>query len=109
MCVTADVSCKVQYLKSTEFVDDVPAAVHYYRDVLGFRVNYQQDDLGVMYRDAITILLIARTEQHKGIGSFGVYVRRRCALRGTTGKERQSPRTARKPSLGPSRLQSDRP
>jgi len=55
-------------------VDDVPAAVHYYRDVLGFRVNYQQDDLGVMYRDAITILLIARTEQHKGIGSFGVYV-----------------------------------
>jgi len=54
--------------------DDVPAAVRYYCDVLGFRVNYEQDDLGVMDRDAITILLIARTAEHKGIGSFGVYV-----------------------------------
>jgi catechol 2,3-dioxygenase-like lactoylglutathione lyase family enzyme len=54
--------------------DNVPAAVRYYRDVLGFRINYQQDDLGVMDRDAITVLLIARTEQHKGIGSFGTYV-----------------------------------
>jgi uncharacterized glyoxalase superfamily protein PhnB len=54
--------------------DNVPAAVTYYCDVLGFRINYQQDDLGVLYRDAITILLIARTEQHKGIGSFEVYV-----------------------------------
>jgi catechol 2,3-dioxygenase-like lactoylglutathione lyase family enzyme len=54
--------------------DDVGAAVTYYRDVLGFRINYQQDDLGVMDRDGITILLIARTEAHKGIGSFGVYV-----------------------------------
>ncbi len=54
--------------------DDVAAAVAYYRDVLGFRINYQQDDLGVMYRDAITILLIRRTEHHKGIGSFEVYV-----------------------------------
>ncbi len=54
--------------------DNVPAAVAYYRDVLGFRINYQQEDLGVMDRDAITILLIARTERHKGIGSFSVYV-----------------------------------
>lgn len=54
--------------------DDVPAAVAYYRDVLGFRINYQQADLGVMDRDAITILLIARTAEHKGIGSFEVYV-----------------------------------
>jgi uncharacterized glyoxalase superfamily protein PhnB len=54
--------------------DNVAAAVAYYRDVLGFRINYQQDDLGVMDRDAITILLIARTEMHKGIGSFGTYV-----------------------------------
>jgi predicted enzyme related to lactoylglutathione lyase len=54
--------------------DHVPAAVAYYRDVLGFRINYQQDDLGVMDRDAITILLISRTDQHKGIGSFGAYV-----------------------------------
>jgi uncharacterized glyoxalase superfamily protein PhnB len=54
--------------------DDVPAAVSYYREVLGFRINYQQDDLGVMDRDAITVLLISRTEKHRGIGSFGVYV-----------------------------------
>ena len=27
--------------------DDVAAGVVYYRDVLGFRINYQQDDLGV--------------------------------------------------------------
>jgi catechol 2,3-dioxygenase-like lactoylglutathione lyase family enzyme len=54
--------------------DDVPAAVAYYCDVLGFRINYQQHDLGVMDRDEITVLLIARTERHKGIGSFEVYV-----------------------------------
>ena len=54
--------------------DDVAAAVVYYRDVLGFRVNYQQLDLGVMDRDDITVLLIARTERHSGIGSAYVYV-----------------------------------
>jgi catechol 2,3-dioxygenase-like lactoylglutathione lyase family enzyme len=54
--------------------DDVAAAVAYYRDVLGFKVNYQQHDLGVMDRDAITILLISRTERHTGIGSFEVYI-----------------------------------
>jgi predicted enzyme related to lactoylglutathione lyase len=54
--------------------DDVAAAVAYYRDVLGFRINYQQDDLGVMDRDAITILLIARTQHHQGIGSCEVFV-----------------------------------
>jgi catechol 2,3-dioxygenase-like lactoylglutathione lyase family enzyme len=60
--------------------DNVPAAVDYYCDVLGFRINYQQDDLGVLERDAITILLIARTEQHTGIGSFGTYVENADAL-----------------------------
>ena len=54
--------------------DNVPAAVTYYREVLGFHINYQQADLGVMDRDAITILLIARTADYKGIGSFSVYV-----------------------------------
>jgi catechol 2,3-dioxygenase-like lactoylglutathione lyase family enzyme len=54
--------------------DNVPAAVDYYRDVLGFKINYQQDDLGVMDRDAITVLLIARTPEHKGIGGFEVYI-----------------------------------
>lgn len=54
--------------------DNVPAGVAYYVHVLGFRINYQQHDLGVMDRDAITVLLIARTEQHKGIGSFEAHV-----------------------------------
>jgi catechol 2,3-dioxygenase-like lactoylglutathione lyase family enzyme len=54
--------------------DHVAAAVAYYRDVLGFRINYQQHDLGVMDRDRITVLLIARTERHTGIGSAYVYV-----------------------------------
>jgi catechol 2,3-dioxygenase-like lactoylglutathione lyase family enzyme len=55
-------------------VDDVPAAIEYYQKVLGFRINYAQHDLGVMDRDRITILLIARTERHTGIGSFGNYI-----------------------------------
>jgi uncharacterized glyoxalase superfamily protein PhnB len=54
--------------------NNVAAAVAHYRDVLGFRINYQQHDLGVMDRDDITVLLIARTERHAGIGSAYVYV-----------------------------------
>jgi uncharacterized glyoxalase superfamily protein PhnB len=54
--------------------DDVAAAVGHYQQVFGFQINYQQADLAVMYRDAITILLIARTEKHRGIGSFEAYV-----------------------------------
>jgi catechol 2,3-dioxygenase-like lactoylglutathione lyase family enzyme len=54
--------------------DDVAGAVKYYCDVLGFHINYQQHDLGVVDRDAITVLLIQRDEQHTGIGSFGNYV-----------------------------------
>jgi len=42
-------------------VADVPNAIAHYRDVLGFRVNYAQDDLGVMDRDDITLLLVQRT------------------------------------------------
>jgi uncharacterized glyoxalase superfamily protein PhnB len=60
--------------------DDVPAAIEHYQSALGFKVNYRQDDLGVMYRDKITILLIQRTEKHKGIGSFEVYVANADAL-----------------------------
>jgi predicted enzyme related to lactoylglutathione lyase len=55
-------------------LDDVPAGVAYYRDVLGFHINYAQDDLGVMDRDDVTIVLIARTERHKGIGSCYLYI-----------------------------------
>jgi uncharacterized glyoxalase superfamily protein PhnB len=58
----------------------VGAAVAYYRDVLGFRINYQQPDLGVMDRDNITVLLIARTERHTGIGSAYIYIENADAL-----------------------------
>ncbi len=59
---------------------DVPAGAAYYRDVLGFTVNYQQHDIAVMDRDIVRILLIARTERHTGIGSCYVYVRDADAL-----------------------------
>jgi len=59
---------------------DVAAAVAHYRDILGFRINYQQADLGVMDRDAITLLLIARTPRHTGIGSAYFYIANADAL-----------------------------
>lgn len=55
-------------------VDDVPGAVAYYRDVLGFTINYAQHDIGVMDRDQVRLLLIARTARHRGIGSCYIYV-----------------------------------
>jgi uncharacterized glyoxalase superfamily protein PhnB len=55
-------------------LNDVAAGVAHYRDVFGFEVNYQQDDLGVMDRDQVRLLLIARTERHKGIGSAYAYI-----------------------------------
>ena len=54
--------------------DDVTAAVNYYKNVLGFSINYQQADIGVMDRDAVRVLLVARTDRHTGIGSTYVYV-----------------------------------
>jgi catechol 2,3-dioxygenase-like lactoylglutathione lyase family enzyme len=61
-------------------LDNVAAGIAYFRDVLGFKVNYAQHNLGVMDRDRVTILLIARTQQHKGIGSCYVYIRDADAL-----------------------------
>src|SRR5262245_255678 len=55
-------------------LDDVAAGVAHYRDVLGFQLNYQQHDIAVMDRDNVRVLLIARTERHKGISSAYVYV-----------------------------------
>lgn len=54
--------------------DDVAAAVRHYVDVLGFRVNYQQDGLGVMYRDAVTLLLLPRTAERPGPVDVEFYV-----------------------------------
>lgn len=59
---------------------DVGAGVAYYQKVLGFKINYAQEDLGVMFRDDVTILLITRTDAHTGIGSCGAYVQDADAL-----------------------------
>ena len=60
-------------------VGDVAAAVCYYVDVLGFQINYQQGDLGVMDRDNITVLLVPRGVD-PAAGSMYVYVRDADAL-----------------------------
>lgn len=36
---------------------DIPAGIAHYRDVLGFKVNYQDQNVGVMDRDRVTVLL----------------------------------------------------
>ena len=59
---------------------DVPAGVAYYRDVLGFTVNYAQQDIGVMDRDKTRLLLVARSPRHTGIGSCSFYVQDADAL-----------------------------
>ena len=55
-------------------MSDVIAGVVHYRDVLGFEVNYSQHDIGVMDRDDMRLLLIARSARHTGIGSCAFYV-----------------------------------
>jgi uncharacterized glyoxalase superfamily protein PhnB len=61
-------------------LNDVPAGVAYYRDVLGFHINHAQHDIGVMDRDDVTVILIARTKRHTGIGSCYLYIRDADAL-----------------------------
>jgi predicted enzyme related to lactoylglutathione lyase len=61
-------------------LSDVAAGVAHYRDVLGFTINYSQHDLGVMDRDSVRILLVARKTRSSGIGSCYVYVRDADAL-----------------------------
>lgn len=55
-------------------LNDVAAGIAYYKDVLGFAINYAQHDLGVMFRDSGTLLLVARSPRHTGIGSCTAYV-----------------------------------
>jgi len=61
-------------------LNDVPAGVAYYQQVLGFKINYAEGNIGVMYRDDVTIVLLARSPAHTGIGSFEAYVRDADAL-----------------------------
>ena len=75
-----DPSRQLQQMLPELPLTDVSAGVEYYQRVLGFGINYAQHDLGVMYRDDVTILLIQRTDQHTGIGSCEAYVRDADAL-----------------------------
>lgn len=59
---------------------NVASAVAYFRDLLGFKVNYQQHDIAVMDRDAARVLLVQRTPAHSGIGSCYFYVKDADAL-----------------------------
>lgn len=61
-------------------LSDVARGVDYYRNTLGFSVNYEQSDLAVMDRDDVRLLLVAKTERHKGIGSAYAYVHNADAL-----------------------------
>jgi catechol 2,3-dioxygenase-like lactoylglutathione lyase family enzyme len=65
--ITAPVSREIS-------VSDLERSARFYRDVLGFSVNYAQDDIGVMDRDTTRVLLVARTSRHSGIGSCYFYV-----------------------------------
>lgn len=54
---------------------NVEAGVAYYQEKFGFKINYAQSDLGVMYRDKATLLLVQRTASHSGIGSCTIYIK----------------------------------
>ena len=53
---------------------DVAASVRYYTSVLGFSVNYQQEDLAVLDRDQIRLLLTRGEVGNNGTGQCYVYV-----------------------------------
>lgn len=52
----------------------VPEAVKYYRDILGFTVNYEQHDLGVMDRDEVRLLLISRRHYTASTAECCIYI-----------------------------------
>lgn len=55
-------------------VDDVTAAVAFYRDALGFQVNFEQVDLGVLDRGEIRVILTPRGDRPRGSGAMYAYV-----------------------------------
>ncbi len=52
----------------------IPEAVKYYRDSLGFTVNYEQHDLGVMDRDEVRLLLISRRHYTASTAECCIYI-----------------------------------
>ncbi len=55
-------------------ITEIPAGVTHYRDVLGFQVNYADANIGVMFRDRVTVLLFLRTPEFSGPGSAYFYI-----------------------------------
>jgi catechol 2,3-dioxygenase-like lactoylglutathione lyase family enzyme len=55
-------------------LSDLKAGIAHYRDVLGFRVNYADDRVGVMDRDTVTVLLMKRTARTSGAGEAYFYI-----------------------------------
>jgi len=53
---------------------NLAAGIAHYRDVLGFQINYQDSNIGVMDRDRVTILLFPRTERNPGVGEAYFYI-----------------------------------
>lgn len=53
---------------------NVPDAVRHYTAVLGFSVNYQQEDFAVLDRDKIRILLTKGDEKNTGTGQCYIYI-----------------------------------
>jgi len=53
---------------------DVARGIAHYRDVLGFHINYAQDDLGVMDRDSVSLLIVPRGDPNPGFGACYMYV-----------------------------------
>ncbi|TDW99752.1 VOC family protein [Dinghuibacter silviterrae] len=54
---------------------DVASSLAYYRDILGFHVNYAQEDLAVMDRDKVTVILVSRSRIYTGVGGCYCFVR----------------------------------
>jgi len=52
---------------------DVARGIAHYRDVLGFTINFAQENLGVMDRDSVRVLIVKRDD--RGVGGCYVYVR----------------------------------
>ena len=55
-------------------VSQLTQAVRYYCDVLGFKIDYADDNIAVIYRDQVTLLLIPKTGEYSGISSFSAYI-----------------------------------
>ncbi len=59
---------------------DVAAGVRHYVQALGFSINYEQEGLGVMQREEVTLLLLPRSADRPGPGGAEFYVRDADAL-----------------------------